>query len=380
MKITDIEPIIIRVNPRGDWVFVLIHTDEGLTGLGEASHSGNDVLLLATLQVFRQQLIGQSPLQINALWHKLARLDGGRIAHTALSGIEQALWDILGQHLGAPIHALFGGAVRHRLRLYANINRHVQDRSPQGFAHAAAQAVAEGFTAIKLAPFDELRTPDHVRSGPGAAWKNGVERVRAVRAAIGEAIELAVDCHGRMEVSEAIAVAGELADCRLMWYEEPTPHTDIDDLERIGLAAPMPIASAESLFGIREFTPFLTRRVVDVIMPDVKHCGGLGQAQAIAQAAQMRHLLMSPHNPSGPVATLATAHVACTWSNFMILEYAWGEVDWRADLILPREPIENGYLVVPDAPGLGCRLNPDLVERHRQSSPSAADSSKVATG
>ena len=380
MKITSIEPVIVHVNHRGDWVFVQVHTDAGITGLGEASHSGNDALLLATLGVFERQLAGLSPLQINAIWHRLARVDGGRIAHTALSGIEQALWDIVGQHLGVPIHALFGGALRDRIRLYANINRHVVDRSPEGFARAARQAVDEGFTAIKLAPFDELRERDHVRTGPKAAWRPGVERVEAVRAAIGDEIDLSIDCHGRMEASEAIMVADALAGCHLFWYEEPVPHQYLDELAHVSAAVRVTTASAESVFGLEGFRPFLTRRIVDVIMPDVKHAGGLLETAHIAQAARMSQLLVAPHNPSGPVATVASGHVTGTMSNFLILEYAWGEAEWRADLLTPREPIEDGYLLLSQAPGLGVRLNPEVVEAHRAEGASAADSTKVVIG
>ena len=203
MQITAIEPVIVQVNHRGDWLFVQVHTDAGLTGLGEASHSGNDSLAVAALRHFDALLRGHDPTRIEAAIQRMLTLDGGRVAETALSGIEQALWDLLGQQLQTPVHKLFGGALRERLRLYANINRHVRTRTPEGFARAAAQAVDEGFTAIKLAPFDELRAPDHLRTGPHAAWRNGVARVEAVRAAIGDAVELAVDCHGRMEASEA---------------------------------------------------------------------------------------------------------------------------------------------------------------------------------
>jgi galactonate dehydratase len=379
-RIIDIEPVIVSVTERGDWVFLLVRTDAGITGLGEASHSGNDALLVATVEVFKQQLVGQSPRDIAAIWHRLARLDAGRIAHTALSGIEQALWDILGQQLHVPIHTFFGGALRGRLRLYANINRHVQDRTPEGFARAARQAVGEGFTAIKLAPFDELRDRDHVRTGPQAAWRPGVARIEAVRAAIGDAIELAVDCHGRMEPSEAILVACALADCHLLWYEEPVPHTHVDELARVSQAVPMPTASAESVFGLEGFRPFLTRPVVDVIMPDVKHAGGLRETAHIASAARMRQILVAPHNPSGPVATVASGHVCSTMPNFSILEYAWGEVDWRADLLAPPEPVVDGYLLLSDAPGLGYRLNPAVLEAHRRATPGAVDSSRVVPG
>ena len=379
MKITGIEPIVVAVTDRGDWVFVLVHTDAGITGLGEASHSLNDALLIATLRDFESRLLGRSPLEIREIWESLAGVQGGRITHTALSAIEQALWDILGQHLGVPIHALFGGALRREIRLYANINRHVRDRSPEGFARAAQAAVAEGFSAVKLAPFDELRAPDHVRTGPKAAWQPGVARVRAVREAIGPTIDLAVDCHGRMEASEAIQVGRELADCTLLWYEEPVRHTFPDQLAHITHNVPMPTASAESLFAVEGFRPFLLERVVDVLMPDVKHCGGLAELKAIADAARLNQLLIAPHNPSGPVATVATAHVASTLVNFLILEFAWGEVDWRADLITPQEPLHGGILQLSDAPGLGYQLNMKEVNAHRRDAPTTTDSTKVRT-
>jgi galactonate dehydratase len=380
MRITDIEPVIVSVSRRGDWVFLLVHTDAGITGLGEASHSGNDVLLVATVDAFSRQLVGQSPLEIGPIWHQFARFDGGRVAHTVLSGIEQALWDILGQHLGVPIHTLLGGALRDRLRLYANINRHVQDRTPEGFARAARQAVDEGFTAVKLAPFDELRVPDHIRTGPRAAWRPGVARVEAVRAAVGDGTDVAVDCHGRMEPSEAITVGQALAHCHLLWYEEPVPHVHVAGLARVSQAVAMPTASAESVFGLEGFRPFLTRRAVDVIMPDVKHAGGLLAVCHIAAAARMNQLLVAPHNPSGPVATVATGHVASTIDNFLILEYAWGEVGWRSELLTPAEPIQDGHLLLSSRPGLGYCLNSEVVARHRQAEPRAADSSRVVPG
>lgn len=377
MKITRVETIVVEVTDRGDWVFVLLHTDAGITGLGEASHSLNDALLVATIEMFAGKLVGQDPLAIRKIWRTLSAVRGGRITHTAVSAIDQALWDILGQHLGVPIHTLFGGAVRQKLRLYANINRHVRDRSPEGFAAAATQAVDEGFTAVKLAPFDELRAPDHVRTGPKAAWHPGVERVRAVRAAIGDEIDLAIDCHGRMEASEAIGVGRELQDCNLLWFEEPVPHTFPDQLALISRSVSMPTASAESVFAVEAFRPFLLERVVDVLMPDAKHCGGLSELRSIADAARLKQLLIAPHNPSGPVATVSTAHAVSTISNFMILEYAWGEVSWRADLVTPREPVQDGYLLLSDLPGLGYSLNMDVVEMYRKRVPGTMDSTKV---
>jgi galactonate dehydratase len=377
VKIAQVEPIVVHVNHRGDWVFVQVHTDDGLVGLGEASHGGNDALVVSTLHAYHERLRGRDPRQINAIWRQLNSPNAGRAERTALSGLEQALWDILGQSLGAPIHALLGGAVRDRLRLYANINRHVVDRTPDGFAEAASRAVAEGFSAVKLAPFDELRWPDHIRTGPKAAWRPGVERVRAVRAAIGDECELMVDCHGRMDQSEAITVAHALATCNLMWYEEPVSDQQLAELAQVGARTSIPIASAESVFGIEGFAPFVTDRIVDIIMPDVKHDGGIAETQHIAAAARMRQILVAPHNPAGPVATAVSAHVVSTLPNFLILEYAWGEAPWRSALLDPPERIENGYLVLPQGPGLGCRLDARCVEAHRVRAASSDDSSKV---
>ena len=380
MKILSISPLVIRVNHRGDWLHVVVETDAGITGVGEASQSSNDALCVAVVEQFAQALVGQDPRQIARIRQVLRHKDGGRVYNTALSGLEQALWDILAQALGVPLHALFGGAVRERLRLYANINRHVQDRSPAGFARAARQAVDEGFTAIKMAPFDEMRHPYRYRTGPHADWRPGVARVRAVRRAIGDEIELAVDCHSRMEVSQAVIVGQELADADLFWYEEPVAHTDAAGLAAVAARVPQPIASAESVFGIENFRPFTAERSVDVIMPDVKHCGGILELNEIAAAARMSQVLVAPHNPAGPLSTAATAQAAATWPNFYILEYAWGEVDWRSDLLTPPERIEEGHLLLSQEPGLGHRLNPQVVESYRGAGASRSDSSKAQVG
>ncbi len=377
MKIQSISTVIVRVNHRGDWLHVVVETDAGITGVGEASHSSNDALCVAAVDQFAQALVGEDPRQIARIRQMLRHRNGGLFYNTALSGLEQALWDVLAQSLGVPLHVLFGGAVRDRLRLYANINRHVQDRTPAGFARAAQQAAGEGFTAIKMAPFDELRHPYRYRTGPNADWRAGVARVRAVRKAIGDDVELAVDCHSRMEVSEAVIVGQELADVDLFWYEEPVSYTDPEGLAAVAARVPQPIASAESIYGIEGFRPFTAERCVDVIMPDVKHCGGILELNEIAAAARMKQVLVAPHNPAGPLSTAATAQAASTWPNFYILEYAWGEVDWRPELLTPPERIEAGHLLLSHEPGVGHRLNPQIVEAFRSAGANSADSSKV---
>jgi len=181
-----------------------------------------------------------------------------------------------------------------------------------------------------------------------------------------------------METSEAIRVGRALEGCDLMWYEEPVRHTFPDQLARVSQGVPMPTASAESVFGVEEFRPFLLERVVDVLMPDVKHCGGMAELRSIADAARLNQLLIAPHNPSGPVATVATAHIASTLPNFLILEYAWGEVDWRGRLLDPQEPVFGGSLTLSDRPGLGYSLAMEEVNAHRRDVATSYDSTKVS--
>ena len=386
MKIVDVRVLGVRVNYRGDWIFVQVETDDGIVGLGEASHSGDDAALTFLIgRSLRTKLVGRDPSSVEAIWRDLAStpvggLVDGRLQATAVSGIEQALWDVNGQALGVPIHRLLGGAVRDRLRLYANVNRAVTDRSPDGFARAARAAVSEGFTAVKLAPFDGVHWSARDKNASKVALRLGIERVAAVREAIGTDVELMVDCHGRFNREMAIPVARELAGLGVVWFEDPTePADDLEGLAAIRAAVDLPLITGELLFGRAAFWPVVTRRAVGTIMPDVKHCGGLWEGRKIAALAETTRIMVSPHNPSGPIAALASAHLAATVPNFSILEYAWGEVPWRADMTTPREPIVEGHFLVPQTPGLGATLNPDLLREHGFD-PASEDAARPTVG
>lgn len=366
LSIRSVGTTILPVNHRGAWVFVQVTTDGGLTGLGEASHSGDDLALAALVDRFSERLAGDDPRQINRALAKLARADAGRIYNTALSAVEQALCDVTAQALGVPLRDLFGGSLTDEpIPLYANINRGVTDRSPAGFASAASSAAEAGFTAVKLAPFDEVHGARRVRTGQRAAWRAGVARVVAVREAVGPDVQVAVDCHSRFDVSEAFQVANAMADLDLMWFEEGVDVARIDELQAITRAVPMPTASCETLFGADAFRPYLDQHVVDFIMPDVKHDGGLRQTWLIAESARGTNVGVSPHNPAGPVATVASAQVMSASSTTGLLEFPFGEVDWRADVLDPPEPVEGGTVVLNDQPGLGHRLNPDFMKDAR---------------
>lgn len=350
----------------GGWLFVQVETDDGLVGLGEASQGGDDLVEVCVEKRLKPYLIGRAPRGIEPLTAGMVALTSrdGRAAATALSGVEQALWDIWGQSLGRPIWALLGGRHRDRIVLYANVNRRTYDRTPAGFAESACLAVADGIRAVKCAPFDGVsyRQPDRGENRRGVAL--GVARVAAIREAVGPDVRVMVDCHSRFDVPTAIEVARELAPLRLDWIEEPVADDDLDGLERIRESIEIPLAGAEALIGRDGFWETLRRRVLDVIMPDVKHCGGILEMRKIAALAETARVSVSPHNPSGPVSTLASVHLCAAIPNFLALEYPWGEVSWRDQLLTPGEVVENGSIAVPDRPGLGYALSTDVARAH----------------
>ncbi len=364
MKITNLRACAVHVNHRGNWVFVQVETDAGLVGTGEASHSTDDHALVAAVARLRSRLTGRDPSEIEALFREIARPNAGMVTWTAFSAIEQALWDILGQAAGMPVYQLLGGRCVPALRLYANVNRAAADRDPIAYAECARRAVEDGFRAVKCAPFDDVswQTLDHPEGR--RALERGLERVRRVREAIGDAVELAVDCHNRFDVPTARRVARELAPLRLYWLEAPVPPWEPTALLQVKEGLGTRLVAGEELLGRAAFRPLFESRAVDVAMFDVKHTGGLLESKKIAALAEVHGIAVSPHSPAGPVAHVAAAHLCSTLPNFLTLEYAWGEVPWRADLVNGAEEIRDGCLILPERPGLGLTLNARVLAEH----------------
>lgn len=364
LRITEMEVIGVRATMRTNWIFVRLTTNDGQTGLGEASV--NRRLNLPELSGFFNLVRDRSPFEIEryrqAGWATAST--GDREQATAFSAIEQAQWDLVGKSLGAPVYDLVGGRLRDELPVYANINRATTDRSPNGFAISAQQAVADGFRAIKAAPFDGFPSLDQPRAEVEAATELGVHCIEAMRTAIGPDIDLKIDAHSHFDVALAIDVATRLEPQRLSWYEEPVPPTDLDSTMAIKNGIRQTMAGGEFLFGVEEFSPLCQNRAVDIIMPDVKHCGGVAEIRRIATVADLYDVLVSPHNPSGPVSTMVSAQVCAGLPNFDILEYQWNEVPWRGDLVDPPERFSEGILQVPDGPGYGVTLNNTVVREH----------------
>jgi galactonate dehydratase len=308
---------------------------------------------------------GKSPLEIAAYRREGEPLVAGRglIPATAYSAIEQALWDLAGKALDVPTYTLLGGALRTRLPVYANVNRATQPRTPQGFAASALAAVKQGFRSVKAAPWDGFP----VKGSPQAieaAVDTGIASTAAMRDAIGSDVELMVDCHSFFDVPLAVRVAQRLEPQNLAWYEEPVAPERVQETLAIRKGIRQPMAGGEILFGIAGFAELCRLRAVHVIMPDVKHCGGLLELVRIAALAEADGVEVAPHNPSGPVSTAASVQVCAVLKNFRLLELQWGEVDWRPDVVQPPELFEKGTIAVPDRPGFGIELNDRVVKAH----------------
>jgi galactonate dehydratase len=362
----------VPVNHRGDWIFVTLTDEAGRVGYGEASHSGDDAATTALLEgALADPIRARGWDDPAAAWSTLdAAAPAGtarKVAATAASAVEQALWDLRAQAEGVELAALLaaragataGPSAAETVPLYANINRATVERTPEGFAANAALAVAEGFQTVKLAPFDEV-----AYGAPTADLRRlaepGLARVAEVRAAVGADIRVLVDCHWRFDVPTALQVAGALAELQVGWMEDPVPYDDgPDGVVAVRRAAPLPIATGERLIGAASFAPFLAAGAADFYLPDVKHIGGIGELLKLADLSAPHDVRITPHNPSGPISTLASASALASVPHAASLEFAWGEVPWRPSVLAPPERIAHGALILPTGrPGLGARLAP----------------------
>lgn len=366
LTVQDVEVVRVKVNKRGDWMIVRLNTSGGVTGIGDASQSGNDRQTQTYIKQFAGWLRGQSIFNVE--WFRKATAltiaQQGRCAALAASALEQCLWDIQGKAFSVPTYDLFGGRIQQRIRLYANINRATDERTPEGFARMAEKAVASNFDAVKLAPFDAMPPGLTDAAQVQRFMARGIACATAVRQVIGHKRDLLVDVHSRMDLEDGLKLVQRFEALKLFWIEEVTPAKPLENLARINKAATMPTAGGESIYGVRGFYPYIKAEAVDIVMPDVKVCGGMLELKKIAGIAEGAGLITSPHGPASPVGTLTAAHVISTVTNFNILEFAYGEVPWRAELLDPSEQVVDSALVLSKRPGLGHNLNEKTLAKY----------------
>ena len=355
VTVTGLEIFQVHVNRRGNWVIPRIQTSAGVTGIGDASHAGKDDPQIAKLKEYVELMKGRSVYDIEWLRQKVHPefATHKRATSCALSGIEQALYDIQGKIAGVPTYQLFGGKLRDTIRNYANINRSTDERTPEGFEAMARSAVDAGFDAIKMASFDGMRGKKG--ADREAFTQLGIDCATAVRSVLGDDGDLLIDAHSNFDLEQSLDLAKRLEPLNLFWLEEVS--RPLENLAAVNKAATMPTAGGESLFGVKENWPYIAAKAVDILMPDVKYCGGMLELKKISAMAESAGLTSSPHGPASPVGNMAAAHVCVGLPNFLILEFSHGEVPWRAELVDPPEPMEKGYLTVSDRPGLGYEVN-----------------------
>jgi galactonate dehydratase len=344
MKITGIETFLVNAAPLQDggwaarnWLFVKVHTDEGISGGGEAS--GWPRVVQTAIEDLTRLLVGEDPTHIERLWQKMmSSIMGhgmtGVVGFGAMTGIEMALWDLKGKALGVPVWNLLGGKMRDKVRVYA----HAHD------AERARELVDRGYTAIKT-----------------GGIRNCVESVEAIRKEVGSDIDLMVDVHGPpwMTTRDAIALGRRLEDYDLFFYEDPVAPENIDAIARVSAALDMPIAAGERHAGIWGVKELIEREIIDVVQPDTGRAGGLRQMQKIAAMAEAHYITMAPHDGSlGPIAEMAAVHLMASIPNFLILEHLEDDVPQRYEVMSGQPTVVDSYIAVPDAPGLGV----DIVE------------------
>lgn len=338
-------------------MFVLVTTDAGIVGVGEGSQSDQDAAVVANVRHLAPRYVGRDPLDlIESSSAFLMRERTGRALFVAASAIEQALWDIAGKLLDVPVYQLLGGTARSEdIRCYATIPPfRLKDLSPDALAREAEQCVAAGYNAVKIAPFLELR-PQLMRSA-GDHLALGLERVKAVRAAIGPNADLMIECSFGLDRKTARRVGELLEPYECAWLEAPIGWDDAAELARVRGCIPQRLASGEMLHGRRAYRELIERQAVDVLQPDVKWAGGIYEAKKIAGWAETYQLWIAPHNNSGPVATAASAHLAATLPNFLILETPTHPAVWEEDLTRGTALVRSGHVALSDLarrPGLG---------------------------
>ena len=317
IKVSGVEVFSLRVNDRGNWVVIRLQSDAGLTGLGDASHSGRQDPAIPKVIEYAERMKGRSIFDLEWLKQQCApEYDEFRRATScAWSAIEQALLDIQGQALGVPCWALFGGKERDAVRNYANINRGTDDRTPAGFAANTQSAIDAGFDAVKMATFD-----GYPRQGAAAEKEAfmtlGVDCARAAREVLGDGRDLLIDAHNNFTYEEGTELIRRLEPLNLFWLEEISRPLDL--MGRYNAESPIPIAGGESLFMVDEFLPYVEARAADILMPDVKYCGGMRELKRICAIAEAAGMSVAPHGPATPIGNMAAAHICVTIPNYSI--------------------------------------------------------------
>ncbi|MBK9166524.1 MAG: galactonate dehydratase [Bryobacterales bacterium] len=359
LKITDVQAHLVAVGTR-NLCFVKVLTDAGIHGWGEAYSVGPDEATVATVKDFREWLVGRDPRNVEYLWavmYNFTRFPGGAVIMAALSGIEHALWDVAGKAAGLPVYMLTGGKCREKIRVYQG----ARGNTPAELAAACRRLKDKyGYTALKMRP----TPPDH-RIPNNALIREVEARAQAAREAVGPDVDLGFDVHATIfEPIRAAQIAEALKPIRPYFIEEPIRMENIDAMASLKKRIDIPLATGECLYSKYEFREILAREAADIVQPDICLAGGLLEQKKIAAMAEAHYVVVAPHNPMGPLATMVNVHFAASTPNFLILEYTADDEAPRKDLIKDPILVKDGYLEIPEKPGWGYEVNEEAFKKY----------------
>lgn len=369
-KITRVKTVVVNAEMR-NWVFVKVETDNpGLYGWGEASLEWKTRSVVGAVQDFEPMVVGEDPTRIEHLYQKMYRQSFWRvgiIGLSAISAIEQACWDILGKSLSQPVYKLLGGAVRDKVRMYTHLGggdmRAVYESQlaadPKVFVDRALEVVDKGYTAVKV-----LLTPPTESLNSIGEYKGAARIMEALRLAVGDEVDIMIDCHGRHSLGNAVEFCRVLAPYRPYFIEEPVPPENVDVLAEVRRLSLVPIATGERLATRFQFRDVFEKLACHVIQPDLCHCGGLWEAKKIAAMAETYTMGVAPHNPLGPVANAVALHFDISTPNFLIQEDMLTDVPWRWEVVEHSLESREGYWFPTHAPGLGIEVNEAVAAKH----------------
>lgn len=368
MRIEAVRTLVVNAGRR-NWVFVRIETDvPGLVGWGEASLESKTRSVVGAVEDFAPLIIGEDPRRVEHLWQVLYRqqyFKGGTTELSAISGIDQALWDIAAKDVGVPLWRMLGGHVRDEVRFYDHLgggaSQAVYDEPTEaGFAERAQTSVADGFDALKI-----LAVPRTAPLDGDASIRRAVGLMRAVREAVGADIDVMVDLHGRTTPAMAIRYGQALAPYQPWFLEEPCQPELLDGLAQVARSLPgIPLASGERLGTRHAFRPLFEAGAIAVAQPDVCHVGGVTELRKIASMADTYGISIAPHNPLGPIATMVNLQLAFATPNHLIQEVMRSDVPWRGEVVRGLPPIVGGRAARPEGPGLGIEVDEAAAARH----------------
>ena len=352
-------------NASRNWLVVKLNTDDpAIYGLGDASPMVNHLEVKGLVRsLVEEYLMGADPLDTEVHWTTMyhnSQARGGRLATTALSGLDIALWDLKGKILDQPIYKLLGGAQRSRLRVYAN-GWYTNPGSPEQNADEARHVVEMGYTALKFDPFGQ---GNYYRMAPAEA-QLAEDRVAAVRDAVGPNVDILVEAHAKFNVMTAIQLGKRLEAYRPLVYEEPVAEENISELLQVRQKVNIPIATGERLYTKFPFAQIVEAHAADVLQPDIANAGGITELKKIAAIAEAKHITMAPHNVCSPVGAQAELHLGASILNFEIQEYHAEFYTPHYFTVFDGFPRQvDGYVTLPDAPGLGLHINEDEISAH----------------